>query len=48
MKTFGNCTEIIDENRQLKVCTAGEKPAPKHDQTLISLVDRVPGQDDTA
>jgi len=39
---------VIDENKILKVCTADDDTTPKNGQTLISLVDRVPGQDDTA
>lgn len=39
---------IIDENKKLKVCSAEDETIPKEGQTLISLVDRVPGQEDTA
>ena len=39
---------VIDENKSLRICTAEEEFTPKNGQTLISLVDRIPGQEDTA
>lgn len=39
---------VIDESKKLKICTAEDDSTPKNGQTLISLVDHIPGQDDTA
>ncbi|MDG2391554.1 MAG: sodium:proton antiporter [Planctomycetaceae bacterium] len=39
---------MIDENRSLKIFTAEEESLPKNGQILISLVDHVPEQDETA
>ena len=39
---------VIDDSKKLKICTAEDDNTPKNGQTLISLVDHIPGQDDTA
>ena len=39
---------VIDDSKKLKICTEEDDNTPKNGQTLISLVDHIPGQDDTA
>ncbi len=38
---------IIEENKSLRICTAEDASIPKNEQTLISLVDHVPEQNET-